>query len=185
MYSADQHVGFTTSQILRSMRASILISMFFLHRASDGTVIAGLRSMNGFASRTAGVDFSKAHRRCFVPATYRRLQAAADEGRQTRYAPPHRRWAERECFSMPSHRRNNSDAKRVIEVAHLKDLREVMQLLWHLFEAVDRLPRGPEHTAAVQTIKRFERRLAVLVQASEKARAARLSVAGRAGPANK
>lgn len=75
---------------------------------------------------------------------------------------------------------HNNDAKRVIEVAHLKDLRELMQLLWHLFEAVDRLPRGPEHTAAVQTVKRFERRLVVLVHASEKARAARLRAAGRA-----
>lgn len=37
-----------------------------------------------------------------------------------------------------------------------------MQLLWHLFEAVHQLPRGPGHTAAVQTIECFERRLAVL-----------------------
>ncbi len=103
------------------------------------------------------------------------------------YAPPHWRltWAEHECFSMLSHRHNSSNAKRAIEVAHLKDLRELMQLLWHLFEAVDRLPRGPEHTAAVQTIKRFERRLSGLVQASEKARAAGLGAVGRASSPSK
>lgn len=81
---------------------------------------------------------------------------------------------------MLSHRHNNS-TMRAIEVASLKDLRELMQLLWHLFKAVDRLPRGPEHAAAVQTIKRLERRLAVLVHASEKARAAGLGVADRGG----
>ncbi len=56
-----------------------------------------------------------------------------------------------------------------------------MQLLWHLFERVHQLPRGPEHTAAVQTLKRLERRLVVLIQASETARATDRKLAGGAG----
>ncbi|WP_342723642.1 hypothetical protein AAFG07_31575 [Bradyrhizobium sp. B097] len=70
------------------------------------------------------------------------------------------------------------------KLAHLKELRELMQLLWHLFEAVHQLPRGPEHSAAVQNIKRFERRLVVLIRASERARAADREVAGPAGSQN-
>ncbi|WP_420969720.1 hypothetical protein [Bradyrhizobium sp. B120] len=69
--------------------------------------------------------------------------------------------------------------------AYLEELRELMQLLWHLFEQAHQLPRGPDHTAAVQTLKRFERRLVVLIQASETARAADRDAAGRAGSPSK
>ncbi|WP_166298521.1 hypothetical protein [Bradyrhizobium sp. 2S1] len=58
------------------------------------------------------------------------------------------------------------------KLARLKELRDMMQLLWQLFESVQQLPRGPEHTAAVQTLKQYERRLMELIQASETARAA-------------
>lgn len=66
------------------------------------------------------------------------------------------------------------------KLARLKELRDMMQLLWQLFESVQQLPRGPEHAATVQTLKQYERRLMELIQASETARAAIRDVTHRA-----
>ena len=60
------------------------------------------------------------------------------------------------------------------------DLRELLQLLMHIFEMVRRLPPGPERVAALEQIRDFQTRLrAILERQASSLEVMRLTIASR------
>ena len=70
---------------------------------------------------------------------------------------------------------------RIKQVPDGDDIRELLQVLTHIFEMVRRLPPGAERIAALEQIRDFQTRLGAILLKRVRGRSAHVKAANRPG----